>query len=94
MNQHGIKIHNYTFLKILTINLRIISFCTKIYSCLKYVVFPQCATEFKGSARIFPKSSAESVSSSISPMTALLRKKKNHNNLISDKLRGDNKENY
>lgn len=32
---------------------------------------PQCATEFRGSARIFPKSSAESVSSSISPMTAL-----------------------
>lgn len=38
----------------------------------KYVVFPQCATEFKGSARIFPKSSTESVSSSISPMTATL----------------------
>lgn len=35
------------------------------------VIFPQCATEFRGSARIFPKSSAESVSSSISPMTAL-----------------------
>ena len=72
MNQHGVKIHNYTFLKILTINLRIISFCTKIYSCPIYVVFPQCATEFKGSALIFPKSSAESVSSSISPMTATL----------------------
>lgn len=72
MNQHGVKIHNYTFLKILTISLRIISFCTKIYSCLIYVIFPQCATEFKGSARIFPKSSAESVSSSISPMTATL----------------------
>ena len=86
MNQHGVKIHNYTFLKIQTINLRIISFCTKIYRCVIYVVFPQCATEFKGSARIFPKSSAESVSSSISPMTALLRgkKKKNQNNLISD----------
>ena len=76
MNQHGVKNPHYTFLKILTINLRIISFCTKIYSCPIYVVFPQCATEFKGSARIFPKSSAESVSSSISPMTALFREKK------------------
>ena len=75
MNQHGVKNPHYTFLKILTINLRIISFCTKIYSCPIYV-FPPCATEFKGSARIFPKSSAESVSSSISPMTALLREKK------------------
>lgn len=31
----------------------------------------QCTTELSGSARMFPRSSAESVSSSISPITAL-----------------------
>lgn len=65
------KVHHYTFIKIPYIIVRIISFCTKIYRCPMYVILPQCATEFRGSARIFPKSSAESVSSSISPMTAL-----------------------
>ena len=65
------KLHNYTFTIIPHIILRIISFCTKIHRCPMYVILPQCATEFRGSARIFPKSSAESVSSSISPMTAL-----------------------
>lgn len=65
------KVRNYTFIKIPYIILRIIRFYTKIYSCPMYVILPQCATEFRGSARIFPKSSAESVSSSISPMTAL-----------------------
>lgn len=72
MNQYEVKIHNYTLIKFPYIILRIVSFCTKIYRCPMYVVFPQCATEFRGSARIFPKSSAESVSSSISPMTATL----------------------
>lgn len=65
------KLHNYTFIKIPHIIFRIISLCTKIYRCPMHVILPQCATEFRGSARIFPKSSAESVSSSISPMTAL-----------------------
>lgn len=66
------KLHNYTFIKILHIFFRIISFCTKIYRCAMYVISPQGATEFRGSAQMFPKSSAESVSSSISPVTTTL----------------------
>lgn len=60
--------HSY---KNLNIIFGLSSFCTDLQTS-NYTRNLQCATEFRGSARMFPKSSAESVSSSISPMTATL----------------------
>lgn len=71
MNQHKVKIHNYTFIKKSQHHLQDKQFLYRIYRHLSSLSL-QCATEFRGSARMFPKSSAESVSSSISPMTATL----------------------
>lgn len=69
--QHEVKLHNYTLIKTLNITLRTDASVQDLHTS-HYTLRSQCATEFRGSARMFPKSSAESVSSSISPMTALL----------------------
>lgn len=71
MNQHKVKIRNYTLKKKSQHHLQDKQFLYRIYRYLRTLSL-QCVTEFRGSARMFPKKRAESVSLSVSPMTTTL----------------------